>query len=523
LICRSLPHRRTLALVATLLPGLLLAGYYDAVAFQLAGRVGFPLDDSWIHAQFARNLATGAGFTYTSGAWVSGSTAPLWTVLLAAAYFLCRNMVVAATLLGLIMQAVTGFYAMRLAGLLGIDRLIAALAGTLAAVTPIMVWGAVSGMEVTLAAALLVAGLFHCFRVTDPARVPALGITLLGLASLARPESMAVVAVVVASEALRAGSVRQRLRRTVLSGVLAAAAVAPLVIFSYATIGRPLPTTFYAKSGPGIVRAVATGDAAMAERAIVTFGPRAVSNFGATLLDQFGVASVLLPLGLLYSLLMPEHRRIGLTMLAIFVLVPFAMGIVAPQRLKPDNVRYTGQLVAAAAPVLIAAVGFARRHRPAVAIAIAALAVAATAARAVSSASLYAISVKNIEELHVVTGQWLRDHVPAGELVAANDVGAIAYFGGRRVLDLEGLVSPDVLPYRGLPERGLQVVLDMRPGYVVIFPAWYPEIPARADLFTEIHRVRILDNVISAGDEMIVFRTPWASGAPGDDPAGTRR
>src|SRR6185436_8717270 len=52
---------------------------------RLAGVPGFPLDDSWIHLHFARNLAEGAGFSYNPGHAVAGSTAPLWTVLLAAA------------------------------------------------------------------------------------------------------------------------------------------------------------------------------------------------------------------------------------------------------------------------------------------------------------------------------------------------------------------------------------------------------------------------------------------------------
>src|SRR5262249_50979860 len=50
----------------------------------IAGAAGFPLDDSWIHLQFARNLAEGAGFAYNPGVPVAGSTAPLWTLLLAA-------------------------------------------------------------------------------------------------------------------------------------------------------------------------------------------------------------------------------------------------------------------------------------------------------------------------------------------------------------------------------------------------------------------------------------------------------
>ena len=100
--------------------------------------------------------------------------------------------------------------------------------------------------------------------------------------------------------------------------------------------------------------------------------------------------------------------------------------------------------------------------------------------------------------------------VPPGSRVAVNDVGAIAYFSRRRILDLEGLVSPEVLPYRVHADRGLRVVTDMQPDYLVIFRAWYPDIVASGQ-FREIHRIGIAGNVISAGDTLVVYKTPFSS------------
>ena len=62
--------------------GIVLYGWQESRA--TGGQVGFPLDDSWIHLQFARNVATGWGFSYNPGEPTPGSTAPLWTLLLAA-------------------------------------------------------------------------------------------------------------------------------------------------------------------------------------------------------------------------------------------------------------------------------------------------------------------------------------------------------------------------------------------------------------------------------------------------------
>ena len=72
--------------------GLVLAAaacwLYLASELYVFGRLALPLDDSWIHLQFARNLAAGEGLAYQPGRWVAGSTAPLWTALLAIGYVL---------------------------------------------------------------------------------------------------------------------------------------------------------------------------------------------------------------------------------------------------------------------------------------------------------------------------------------------------------------------------------------------------------------------------------------------------
>src|SRR4028118_1346356 len=66
-----------------LLAAALLAclGYFAVEVWLLSGDIGFPLDDSLIHLQFARNLVAGEGLAYNPGQLVTGSTAPLWTAL----------------------------------------------------------------------------------------------------------------------------------------------------------------------------------------------------------------------------------------------------------------------------------------------------------------------------------------------------------------------------------------------------------------------------------------------------------
>ena len=291
---------------------------------------------------------------------------------------------------------------------------------------------------------------------------------------------------------------------------LAAVILGPVVAFDYRTIGRPLPTTFYAKSGPGLVRAVEERNAPLSRRALFTHAPDAVVKFGETLFDQFSFAALAVPIGMVMCLT-PALRRRGAWLLAFVLLAaPYAMGATAPQRLKPDNVRYVGQLVCLAAVVGVAGVWLAASKRIPKPVTMAAMVLLAAGpvVRAHAQAPLYALAVKNIQELHVATGRWACDYLPQGSTLALNDIGAIAYFSRHEIIDLEGLVTPDALAFRG-PGRGLRFAETVKPDYVAVFPSWHPDFMQAPDRFEEVHRVRIFDNYIAGDSVIVVYKTPW--------------
>jgi arabinofuranosyltransferase len=84
--------------------------------------------------------------------------------------------------------------------------------------------------------------------------------------------------------------------------------------------------------------------------------------------------------------------------------------------------------------------------------------------------------------MHVATGKWLAENTPGDAVVACNDVGAIGYFSNRHVLDLLGLVTPEVVAYRKKQPvgrenlGGLEYIRAKRPDYLVIFPDWFPNL-----------------------------------------------
>ena len=102
-------------------------------------------------------------------------------------------------------------------------------------------WGALSGMEVTLAAALVAAALLAHAR--DRTAWSALAAAL---AVLARPESLLLVPLFLVARPVD-------IRRLIVFAVITTVALAPAVWFSMATIGSPMPATAAAKVEGGLL------------------------------------------------------------------------------------------------------------------------------------------------------------------------------------------------------------------------------------------------------------------------------
>ena len=109
-----------------------------------------------------------------------------------------------------------------------------------------------------------------------------------------------------------------------------------------------------------------------------------------------------------------------------------------------------------------------------------------------AAATRYAWAVQNIDAMQVRLGQWIAARTPPGARLGLNDVGAIAYLSRREVVDVMGLVTPAIIPYRRDGERGVLAFLERAcPDYLVIFPEWFPRLSSMRDRFTPIHQIRL--------------------------------
>lgn len=489
--------------------------YLGAEAYLLSGKLGFPLDDSWIHLQFARNLAAGRGLSYNPGELVTGSTSPLWTALLSVLFLLPgAGPIVGTKLLGAALYLATGVAAWRLAGTLGLGRGAAIVAALATLGTGWLAWSALSGMEVALFAFLSLAGIDLAIRERrDPSR-PVLALPVLGLAALARPEGLLLVALAALDALIRfraPGSGAPRLvapdratwRRVGLGLAVVALLVAPVAAFNFAVGGSPLPSTFVAKAGHGGLRPWPNLQYLYAVVGIL-FRPLP----WATLLAGAGALA-------LWSRRGTAADR-GLLLAGWVLGLPLAYSFLAAEGLAPvvgNFGRYYFPLLPPLAVLGVYALGSWFR-RGVLAVVLALVFLAPTWATLPAEARLYATNVKNVDQTDVAMIGFLARRVPPEAVIAVVDLGAVSFFLPNPVLDLGGIASPEVPRYgaRAVAAGGryfdgaLAFLTERRPDYVLSFPAWLPFDESR---FPRVHALRIPDNVTMAGPELVLYATPW--------------
>jgi len=90
----------------------------------------------------------------------------------------------------------------------------------------------------------------------------------------------------------------------------------------------------------------------------------------------------------------------------------------------------------------------------------------------------YSSDVRFIESEMVDTAKWASTNIPENALIGAHDIGALGYFGDHQLVDMAGLISPDVIPFLR-DEAVLADYLDSRGvEYLIAFPDWYPLLTA---------------------------------------------
>jgi hypothetical protein len=91
-------------------------------------------------------------------------------------------------------------------------------------------------------------------------------------------------------------------------------------------------------------------------------------------------------------------------------------------------------------------------------------------------------------------------------LIAAHDIGALGYFNQHEIIDLAGLVSPDVIPFLRDESRIADYLNQRGADYFIAFPSLYPELAARSQM---VYSTNGAISPMLGGENLSVYR--WVS------------
>lgn len=458
----SSPELASRDLLILALGVLLGTGLYLVVSAWIF-KIGFPLDDSWIHLTYARNLALHGQWAFQLGHPSAGSTAPLWTFLLALGFWFHLGPYIWTYLIGAaVLFCLAYFVESSVRRLVTTYRPRFPWVGLFFIAEWHLLWAAMSGMETLLHALLLTVVLLALM--TGSRRYLTLGF-LTGVSVWVRPDGVTLLGPVFVTILLVEKSSRDR-GRAILQYLLGFAA--PFLLYLFFNLwlsGTPMPNTFYAKQ----TEYAAWQASSIFHRLGILFlqlltGPSLLLLPGVILALVSGIRrrswallAAILWCGsylLLYILRLPayQHGRYLMPAMPIFFLIGF-LGylefVSSPSTARPRWMLSTAwQAGLVALTVLFLALG----------------------------ARSYGNDVGLIESEMVTTAKWVAANLPPGAVVAAHDIGALGYFDDHELIDLAGLVSPEVIPFMR-DEDKLAVFLDRRQAdYLIAFPAFYPEL-----------------------------------------------
>lgn len=457
-------NRTTLTVfVAAVLSSGLSCAYYLSTMLSYTNP-GFTLDDSWIHLQYARTIYEGTPWEYSPGYPSTGSTSPLWSVILSFLFHFSADPVglawgvyltsmcfyIASTfLIGMI---VTEYTESRLWGIVSIIGFV---------ILPRNTWIILSGMETPLFMFVLLFSIIILDK--EDIKYDLLLGVLVGIAYLSRPEGIIIALGVPVRFLILVFKKRIDRKRVVTlfaSAGLAALVVLPWILHCINVTGLPLPDTFYAKVHTPL------------ESEIEAW------NFWWTI---FVMEMPFLLVGVFLGIILIVKGKPFPWMFPVILTVLYRL--TAPYASLINNTRYlipvfnlffVVAIIATAwilEAILVGILKFYETNETKAVAALLALMVLIVPLipHYMSQATYYGKAVKTVNDLHVNIGYWLAENTPQDAVFATHDAGAVRYISNRSMIDLAGLVSPDIIHGNMTPIETLSYLREHGCNYFVYF------------------------------------------------------
>lgn len=451
--------------------------------------IGFPLDDAWIHQTYANNLVRYGEWSFLPGVPSAGSTSPLWSFLVAFGPLLGLEPKIWTYAIGTLVLAIMALLAMKWFRHRWPDK------GNWAWFLGLMIvfewhlsWAAVSGME-ALTFALI--AMLVLYAISDGGWDPFYVGLLIGAGVWVRPGALTLLLPSMAAAYDKDG--RRMACAFLKIGCGFLLLLIPYLAFNSILTGTLWPNTFYAKQ---------------AEYAILRQKPLMLRYVQQSIQPMIGVAFVLVPGGIV--MLIKTLRAKKWRQMLPFLWVLLYWGMYAMQ--LPVTYQH-GRYAIPTIPILLLmgsegllgsidwnALAFRKRF---LSRAWFLTSLAVMGAFWLIGAKAYGQDVAIIETEMVSASRWIAVHTEETALIAAHDIGALGYFGQREILDLAGLISPQVIPIIRDEAALREFLNEQGADYLMTFPNWYPMLVQEAQI---VYETEGSFSPRSGGENMTVYR-----------------
>lgn len=218
--------------------------------------MNFPVDDSYIHLQFARHLRENGHFYYNYGHSVNAVTSPLWILVISftARLLHSSDYYLVAQILNAVFILMTAYIFYKLTLKVFESKLTSNIVFLIFCLHPFILRWSVNCIEFPLAVFLVVLILnVYSDLLAAPISSTTKNITLgllMGLSILARPENATLVAILLIAAFIKKGLGLKNLLSLLFPTAICLLIVSLWAGYSFLEFGSPIPTSLLTKSRP---------------------------------------------------------------------------------------------------------------------------------------------------------------------------------------------------------------------------------------------------------------------------------
>lgn len=451
--------------------------YFVSYQKSINGFYGFPLDDPWIHLTFAKNLVEYDAYSYYKNEVItSGSTSPLYTFLAAFLYMVIKNEFILSYIIGIAFFVLLVLFSYLLSKRNFNSVSLALIFSFLIALQPKLTLISVSGMETTMFIFMTIVSFYFYFT----EKLILTGI-FLGLTLWTRPEGLILILILFVDILLQRFYFKTDFGSKIFREQNLIKLLLPLIVisagyfgFNYLLDGHLLPNTYRAKINyyyesdrmnfinRDVIKYFSSGEFVLVWIFFLTNVIFSIYDIIKKRYNPFILYTIFtIFFVLVYIVQLPFAHRFGRYLMPVipFYLITFIYGL--KRLVELIHLKSKSDWYFALNTLLLLFAG---------------VTVLSSTNSISENAKEIAMVSKYHYDRHIKIAEWLKKNTKETDIIATHDIGAIAFYGGRKIIDMVGLINPEVIDHlrdKNYSEFLKRYFIEKNVSYFVTMRNWF--------------------------------------------------